>query len=286
MRDVSEADWTDEENDIIVADYFAMLEDELIGRPYVKAERNRELQQILTRRGRGSIEFKHQNISAVLLGLGQPWIRGYKPASRFQHSLVDAVLRWLERRSDWLIGSTRKNGELPTAPSGMPEEPTLWIGPAPTFSNQPSPVDPEFMAMLGRKYDVAERDARNRALGRAGEELLLAHERAVLTSAGRSDLAKRVSWTAVEEGDGAGFDIASFEPDGKKRLLEVKTTNGWDRTPFHVTRNELAAAERNRDNWHLVRLWDFAREPKAFSIRPPLEAHVVLTPTSFLASIT
>src|SRR5690606_15324599 len=33
------ADWSDEELDAIVADYFAMLGDELAGRPYVKAHR-------------------------------------------------------------------------------------------------------------------------------------------------------------------------------------------------------------------------------------------------------
>src|SRR5690606_21008465 len=67
-------------------------------------------------------------------------------------------------------------------------------------------------------------------------------------------------------------------------LAYVKTTNGWERTPFHISRNELAVADTNRDCWHLIRLWNFARDPKAFSIRPPLEAHVSLTPTSFSAS--
>ena len=31
----------------------------------------------------------------------------------------------------------------------------------------------------------------------------------------------------------------SFEADGRERLIEVKTTNGWERTPFHITRSEL-----------------------------------------------
>lgn len=44
-------------------------------------------------RPRGSIEYKHQNISAVLKGLGEDWIPGYKPAFNFQASLVDAVVR-------------------------------------------------------------------------------------------------------------------------------------------------------------------------------------------------
>ncbi|WP_309141225.1 DUF3883 domain-containing protein [Novosphingobium sp. G106] len=69
-------------------------------------------------------------------------------------------------------------------------------------------------------------------------------------------------WTAVRDGDGFGIDIASFEHDGRERLIEVKTTNGWERTPFHVTRSELAVAEDRREEWHVVRLWNFARQPQ------------------------
>lgn len=66
-------DWSDEQNDAIVADYFAMLGHDIAGRPYSKAEHNRLLQAVIDR-PRGSIEYKHQNISAVLKGLG-----GYGP---------------------------------------------------------------------------------------------------------------------------------------------------------------------------------------------------------------
>lgn len=89
----------------------------------------------------------------------------------------------------------------------------------------------------------------------------------------------------MQDGDGFGFDIASFEPDGRDRLIEVKTTNGWEHTPFHATRNEMAVAEARREEWQLVRLWNFARQPSAFALCPPLGAHVELTPTSFLASL-
>ena len=140
------------------------------------------------------------------------------------------------------------------------------------------------MLHIARKFDVAARDERNRALGRAGEERVLAHERAVLTSLGRDDLANEVRWVSEEDGDGAGYDISSFTPEGASRLIEVKTTNGWERTPFHISRNELAVAEERRSEWSLVRLWNFSREPKAFELRPPLDAHVTLTATSFQAS--
>jgi hypothetical protein len=99
-------DWSDEQNDAIVADYFAMLADNIAGRPYNKAEHNRVLQAMIDR-PRGSIEYKHQNISAVLKGLGEDWIPGYKPGFNLQASLVDAVVRWLQRHPDWLAPAAR-----------------------------------------------------------------------------------------------------------------------------------------------------------------------------------
>ena len=48
--------WTDAENDLIVADYFAMLADDIAGRPYNKAEHYRDLQSRIDR-NRSSIAF-------------------------------------------------------------------------------------------------------------------------------------------------------------------------------------------------------------------------------------
>lgn len=271
--------WTDKENDLIVADYFAMLADDISERPYNKAEHRRALLPRLNNRSEGSIEFKHQNISAVLKGLGEDWIPGYKPAFNFQMTLVDAVARWLALNPAWL---GRQPG-LQTA-TALREAAQLWIRPPPTLSNQQPPQELDQMLHIARKFDVAGRDERNRALGRAGEERVLAHERASLRSAGRDDLARKVHWVSEEDGDGAGYDIASFAPDGLPRLIEVKTTNGWERTPFHITRNELAVAEERRLEWRLFRLWNFSREPKAFELHPPLDAHVSLTATTFQAS--
>lgn len=271
--------WSDLENDAIVADYMAMLADDLIDRPYNKADHNRALHALIGR-GRGSIEFKHQNISAVLMGLGETWIPGYKPAFNLQGSLTDAVQRWLDQRPGWYATRQPDVGSLAT----VHEHPALWIGAPPSLSNAPPPAEAEQMARIARLFDAAARDERNRKLGRAGEGRVFHHERSTLIAAGRDDLARKVKWVSEEEGDGLGYDIRGFESDGAERLIEVKTTNGWERTPFHISRNECAVADERQHDWHLVRLWDFARAPKAFVIRPPLDRHVALTPTSFLAS--
>lgn len=276
---MADGPWADDENDLIVADYFAMLGPDMAGRPYSKAEHRRQLLPRLRNRTKGAIEFKHQNISAVLKGLGEDWIAGYKPAFNFQMSLVDAVVRWLDANP---LPLSLARGPQPAL--GLAEASPLWIGPPPTHSNQPPPQELDLMLQIAHRHDVAGRDARNRALGRAGEELVLLHERAILADAGRPDLARRVRWVADEDGDGAGYDIASFAPDESPRLIEVKTTNGWERTPFHISRNELAVAEARRADWLVLRLWNFARAPRAFELRPPLEAHVSLTATSFQAN--
>ena len=264
--------WTTEENDLIVADYFAMLADDLVGHPYNKAKHNERLRTQI-KRTPGSIEYKHQNISAVLKGLGESWIPGYRPALNFQKTLVDAVVRWLHR-----------NPEFQTPTFLKYKADALVIEPPPTLTNRPLPDELKQMLSIARKFDVAERAERNRVLGRVGEEYICAHERARFTRAGRSDLAKRVRWVSQEDGDGAGYDIASFSPDGQIKLIEVKTTNGWERTPFHISRNELAVAADHPTKWCLVRLWNFAREPRAFELHPPLDAHVTLIATNYEAN--
>lgn len=256
-----------------------MLENDVAGRPYNKAEHRRQLLPRLNNRSGGSVEFKHQNISAVLKGLGEVWITGYKPAFNFQTSLVDAVARWMAIHPNWTNRALSSRSI-----NNVAEVAQIWVGPAPTLTNQPPPDELKEMLHIARKFDVAARDEHNRVLGKAGEQQVLNYERHTLMAAGRKDLAKKVRWVSEEDGDGAGYDIASFDVEGRQRLVEVKTTNGWERTPFHISRNELAVADGRRDEWCLFRLWNFARVPKAFELRPPLDAHVSLTATSFQAN--
>ena len=267
--------WSEEENAAIVADYLAMLDAELSGVAYVKAKHNAALRK-MTGRSRPSIEFKHRNISAILKALGHPWIEGYKPACNFQDSLVEAVLGAMESQPPAL-------DHVAPAPGA---EAAIVFGPPPTMRNTPPPDEAEQMEALARRFDVASRQEMNRRLGRAGEERILAHERSWLRRAGRDDLARAVRWVSDEDGDGAGYDISSFEISGAPRLIEVKTTNGWERTPFHISSNEIAVAEAREDEWCLVRLWSFAKGPRAFEIRPPLSRHVSLTATSFRAEFS
>src|SRR5438045_1474870 len=88
--------WEDDELDEIVSDYFTMLDAELTGRAYVKLRHSSALMQQIERSHR-SVEFKYQNISAVLDELGLPWIPGYKPKENYQNALFPAVDRYLSK---------------------------------------------------------------------------------------------------------------------------------------------------------------------------------------------
>lgn len=277
--DPTGTDWNDREIDLIVADYFDMLTLELLGQPYVKAHRNEAMQQ-LTGRSRGSIEFKHQNISAVLQELGTTWIVGYKPRANYQRALLDGIERLLDIQGvAFVVPASETRVQAVSAPIEIFFEPP----PSLTPKEGGSDASPALRRLVG-KFDPATRDAQNRDLGRRGEERILVAEKKRLIAVDRKDLARKVKWVSEIEGDGAGFDILSYTEKGEERLLEVKTTPGYQRTPFYLTENERLVSEERPEAFRLVRLYDFYREPRAFELAPPLAESVILKPTNYRAS--
>jgi hypothetical protein len=265
--------WQVDELDAIIADYFSMLEAELSARPYVKARHSAQLMERIGRTHR-SVEFKHQNISAVLDELGLPWIPGYMPKRNYQAAIFDAIDRYLTAHPEFLTRS-------PPQPVLVPESGQPFVDPPALAVEQSRPRQLE---QLLRKFDPVERDNRNRALGRAGESFVLEVERRQLTKLQRSDLAHRVRWIAAEDSDGAGYDILSFDPSGRERLIEVKTTNGGTTTPFFLSRNEYETAAARTDSWRLYRVHLFAQTPRIFTISPPLLTSVHLRTETWRAS--
>ena len=214
----------------------------------------------------------------MLRELGLPWIFGYKPLRNYQNALIAGIERYLS--------ATR-------IPSLVPEPPMLEVAaPKPLYVElppilqQPAQAKSDYLHRLVSKFDPAARDARNRALGRRGEEAVLTSEQARLRAVGRTDLARKVDWVSERQGDGAGYDILSFTEGGEERLLEVKTTLGYALTPFFLSANEHALSEERPTNFRIFRLYDFAREPKAFEIAPPLTDALYLRTANYRASFS
>ena len=280
--------WSDSENHAIVQDYFDMLEREQVGQPYSKAEHRRALMET-TGRSHGSIEFKHCNISAVMEALGLPRIAGYRPRGNFQRALFEIVETQVNEKPDLYKLLT---GEVRTLRDSSAEyragEAIVVDEAPPQRGSQEQGISEEIERIVRRFENPAERDARNRNLGKAGESLVYEHERRRLQSLGRKDLSESVRWVARDDGDGYGFDILSFNGKGNRAeqelWLEVKTTNGSSTTPFYITRNELQVSKQRPDVFRIFRLYDFRMRASAYCLTPPLEKYVSLTPTIFRAS--
>jgi hypothetical protein len=266
--------WRDDELDAIIADYFVMLSADLAGRPYVKSRHSAALMAQIGRTHR-SVEFKHQNISAVLDELGLPWIPGYMPKRNYQNAIFDGIDRYLTLHPEILVPVPAPRAE---------STPSLAIFVDPPLPTAAKQAIPERLERLVRKFDPVERDHRNRSLGKAGEAFVVDVERKQLAQAHREDLARKVRWVSEEEGDGAGYDIYSFDPCGHERLIEVKTTNGAARTPFFLSRNECEVASERPADWRIYRVHLFARHPRIFTISPPLEDSVRLSAETWRAS--
>jgi hypothetical protein len=178
-------DWSEQEVRLIVADYFEMLERELLGNPFSKAEHRRGLVPRLAGRSDGSIEFKHQNISAVLTGLGLPYIEGYKLRGNFQALLGKEVEAFLDQHPGFLDQAASApvlNPEMAPATESLDME-TVFEDPPDRITTPKEPEKP-WLSRKGRRIDFAQRDALNRRLANLGEEFVVQLERRRLVLAG------------------------------------------------------------------------------------------------------
>ena len=276
-------DWSREEVEATVSDYVEMLALELRGEPYNKAEHNRNLQKFLNARTKAAVELKHQNISAVLIELGYPYIDGYKPRYNFQRLLYEVC-------EDRLLKATGLNQATAAAVEQIVEQPPVVSDVLAMLVNPPHREEdkfklhdstPRIRKPVRRNY--LEMESRNQALGLAGEKLVLEYEHKRLWQAGRKDLANRIEHVADSKGDHLGFDILSFETDEREKLIEVKTTRFGSLTPFFASKNEVLVSETRENEYQLYRLFNFAREPKLFVLPGSLRNTCSLDPIQYSA---
>lgn len=201
----------------------------------------------------------------------------YKPKRNYQNAIFDAIDRYLSAREIFRM----QIAEAPSADARVLSATSLFV-PPPMLEERIE--RPPRLEKLVRKFDPVDRDFRNRQLGRAGEAFVVSTERERLAQIGRDDLVDKVRWVADVDGDGAGYDVLSFDGDGQERLIEVKTTNGGARTPFYLTRNEHEVSEARSDVWRLYRVHLFAQRPAIYTLSPPLAQALHLRAEAWRAS--
>lgn len=265
--------WTAEEINVTVEIYFDMLRMELAGETVNKAKFNRSLQSSIER-SRGSIEFKHCNISAVLEQQRSFYIDGYKPRRNVQHSLRTEVERRLASDSEL---ERLMLHSLNRPVSSQNADLILHMSEAPVLE-----VAEQTYHRRAVKHDFVKLEADKRELGLAGELAVVNFERSRLSAVGCQELANQVEHVSLTQGDGLGFDVLSFDTTGAERLIEVKTTRRAETWPFIATRNEVSLSTEEPDKFYLYRVYGFDRtRPGLFALPGSLEQSCSLVPRVF-----
>lgn len=265
--------WSDDEIGVTVDVYFRMLTLELAGEPYTKTEFRREVERDVERSS-GAIEYKFNNVSAVLDELGAVWIPGYKPLRNVQDRLRTVVRERFEADSDlraFMLKSVA-DGDVAVSGLGAEVEPPSADWPA-ARSARVGVLDINFAAI----------ESSNRALGRAGEESVVAAERERLAAAGRDDLAAEVRHVSVVDGDGLGYDVQSFRGlTDQPVLIEVKTTRYGKEVPFYISGDEVEASIDLGPAYQLWRLYRYGKPDTGYYRLPgPLTEHARLRPETY-----
>lgn len=231
--------WSRLEVEACVADYLQMLALQLNGQAFNKSDRIQRLLGRLDGRSKGSVEYKFRNVSAVMQELGWPTVNGYKALANYQQLLLEVVEGHLQ--GDLALQAAVENAvQRPAIVAETPSAAEVWI-PTPKSTKVKESPPPDYAPRFSpAKRDYLAQEARNRSLGKAGELFVMELEVRRLHGAGKTRLADRVDHASVSQGDGLGYDVLSFEEDGRERLIEVKTTAFGELTPFFVSRNELA----------------------------------------------
>ncbi|MVN87610.1 HNH endonuclease [Deinococcus sp. HMF7620] len=165
--------WTPEELLVTLAAYLEMLRLEQRGEAYSKAEHRRKLLEgVLLGRTAASVEFRMQNISAVLLSIGQPYLKGYAPARNVGAKVIAQILEFLAELDPELPIELRRQAPAPTVPPPGNPHPKKREVTLSTYER-----DPEVVAfVLNRAQGICECCGRNAPfLSKNGQPFLEVH---------------------------------------------------------------------------------------------------------------
>ncbi|MCM3047107.1 MrcB family domain-containing protein [Bacillus safensis] len=133
-----------------------------------------------------------------------------------------------------------------------------------------------------------ERAKQNEETGRIAEKFVYDMEVEQLKAAGQEQLAKNVNWLAEAE-DGHGFDIKSYYPDGKEKLIEVKGSKlAHQDFPFFLSEQERMVAEEEKEAYVITLVESVGTKQMKIvkEIQNPLEKdNILLKPIQYSCRI-
>ena len=278
-KELSEA----ERNEILVTNYFIMLDAELQGEMYSKADHRNRIRKELGEKEDRVVDEAHHHISAVLAETGLPFVDNFPPHPGVPKSLESAVHEFIESHPElvealWL-DEVPAHGSIPVE---LDDAKAHWAPLPQPEDYKPSRREPWHPSTVN-EIDFRLRESYNSNLSASGERFVMAFERARLREAGQKDKAKEVSWLSQTYGESFGYDIKSFEEDGSERYICVKTTNYGSRFPFTLSVQELERAQQNPKRYYIYRVFQMSRGARVFLLPATQLELKKLQPVAFRA---
>ncbi len=121
------------------------------------------------------------------------------------------------------------------------------------------------LQFYARKVDYEIINRERKLIGNGGEELVY-QDQLRLVGQYAPEYKNNVRHVSKLDGDGAGYDISSFDKDRKLVYIEVKSTTNKKETPFYMSSSEYEFFELHKDNYIIARVYDYNVEIKTGKI--------------------
>ena len=106
----------------------------------------------------------------------------------------------------------------------------------------------------------------SKKVGDAGEKYVYEFEKNRLERLGLGDLAKKIVKQYEDLSFFPGYDIQSFDEQGNKIFIEVKSTKGKNKNYFEISDNEIKAAKELGDSYHIYQVTNALTDPKISTV--------------------
>ena len=291
-RSIGELDmWSIEETNLVCDLYLHQLKSYLSEKKTLTPGHTREFLARKLNKSNKAVRLKMHHISSILVNSDLPYLETFKPFSRVDIDFVDwketelikkKLLKELDTKEfiDLFITALSKSNY------------STEITENNTFEKLPKPEVFEYNKTISQKtiricpkINYVEREIKNSKLGEAGEKWVLDFEKRRLKNIGRGDLTDKVIWASKDIGDGLGYDIISYDKDGNKLFIEVKTTCLGKYSVFYLTEREIKTAAELGNDYLIYRVFDFDKETKIYKIENNIQEELNLIPNTYRATI-
>lgn len=254
----------EERNRILVENYFVMLDAELQGELYSKADHRNRIAAEAGMQDENVIDRLQQDVSAVLAEAGMPFVDAFPPITAPSASIESAVHVFIEENPE-LVEALWLDPEEASSkvPVELDDPKVRWKKTPPPTGFKPRKLEAWQPAGV-MDLDFRLREHRSTQLAAAGERFVLAFERARLRELGLKEKSAEVMWQSQTFGESFGYDIRSFNEDGSDRYICVKTTNFGPYFPYTLLAREMEKAKADASNFYLYRVFQFTRGANLF----------------------